>query len=164
TRAALHLVAVIDEQPRAIGHAVDGALSSAVAVEDDDLHVAAHGDEPAFRVLHQVAVADLDRPLEARLEQRLGDHLRRAADGEGAHGELGAGLADRLRRDDADRLAEIDRRAASEVAPVALGTDAVLGLAGQHRADADRLDAALLDLLDVALLDELASGHDHLAG
>ena len=37
---------------------------------------------------------------------------RRAADVEGAHGELRARLADRLRRDDADRLTRIDGRAA----------------------------------------------------
>src|SRR5205807_1230808 len=82
----------------------------------------------------------------------------RAADVEGAHGELGARLADRLRRDDADRLAEIDRRAAGKIAPVALGADAVLGLAGEHRTDADRLYAALLDLLDVAFVDGRAGG------
>ena len=86
--------------------------------------------------------------------RRLVDHLRRAADVEGAHGELRARLADRLRRDDADRLAHIDRRAAGQIAPVALGADADLGLAGQHRADADRLDAGLLDLLDIALVDQ----------
>ena len=37
---------------------------------------------------------------------------RRAADVEGAHRELGARLADRLRRDHADRLAEVDQLAA----------------------------------------------------
>src|SRR5262249_15673843 len=119
---------------------------------------------PALRVLHQVAVANLHRPLEARFEERLVDHLRGAADVEGPHGELGARLADRLRRDDADRLAEIDRRTPGSVPSVPLGADAVRGPAGQDRADTDRLDAALLDLLDVALLDELAGRHDDLAG
>ena len=42
--AALDLVAVVDEQARAEGDAVGRALG-AVAVDDDDLHVAAHGDQ-----------------------------------------------------------------------------------------------------------------------
>jgi hypothetical protein len=50
---------------------------------------------------------------------------------EGPHGELRARLADRLGGDDADRLADIDRRAAGEVAPVAFGADAMLALAGR---------------------------------
>ena len=103
-------------------------------------------------------------PSKFELHRRLVDHLRRAADVERAHGELGARLADRLRRDDADRLAEIDRRAAGEIAPVALAADPVLGLAGEHRADADSLDLGLLDLLDVTLLDQLARRDHHLAG
>src|SRR5581483_673832 len=145
--AALHLLAVVDKETGAVGDAVDRALG-AVPVEDDDLHVAGHRDHAAFRVLGDVVVADLDRAVEARIERRLVDDLRRAADVEGAHGELRARLADRLRRDDADRLADIDRRAAGEVASIALGADAALGLAGQHRADADRLDVGLLDLLE----------------
>ena len=46
-----------------------------------------------------------DLALVGGFEERRVDHLRRAAHVEGAHGELGARLADRLRRDDADGLA-----------------------------------------------------------
>jgi hypothetical protein len=101
-------------------------------------------------LLDHVAVADRTVPSKFDSMNDWSDHLRRAADVEGAHGELRARLADRLRRDDADRLAHVDRRAAGEIAPVALAADAVLGLAGQHRADAHLLDAGgLLDGLDV---------------
>ena len=62
---------------------------------------------------------DLDLAVEVQLDERLLGNLRRAADVERAHGELGARLADRLRRDHADRLAHVDRRAAGEIAPVA---------------------------------------------
>ena len=65
------------------------------------------------------AVADGDLAFRAGLEERGIDHLRRATDVERTHGELGARLADRLGRDDADGFADIDRRAASEVAAVA---------------------------------------------
>ena len=56
------------------------------------------------------------------IDRRIG-HLRRAADVERPHRQLRARLTDRLRGDDADRLADVDRRAAGEVAPVALRAD-----------------------------------------
>ena len=85
-------------------------------------------------------------PSADRLEARRLVELRRAADVEGPHRQLGARLADRLGGDDADRLADVDRRAAGEIAPVALAADAMLALADQRRADLDRLDADLVDL------------------
>ena len=57
---------------------------------------------------------------------------------EGAHGQLGAGLADRLGGDDADRVAELDHRAGGERAAVAGLADAGLELALEHRAHRDR--------------------------
>src|SRR5665809_66718 len=83
---------------------------------------------------------------------------------EGTHGELGARLTDRLCGDDADGFAEIDRRAAGEIAPIAFGADAVAGLAGQRRADAHFLHARRLQRLDLLLLDQLAGLDDHFAG
>jgi phage tail tape-measure protein len=87
--------------------------------------VAAHRDRDRLPNSHHIAVADLHRALEVRLDEGLLGDLRRAADVEGAHGELGARLADRLGGDDADRLAQIDRRAARQIAPVAGCADAV---------------------------------------
>ena len=104
-------------------------------------------------LLHDGAVADLHRAFERRLDMRLLVDLRRAADVEGAHGELGARLADRLGGDDADRLADVDRRAAGKIAAVAGGADAVLGLAGEDRTDLDLLDAGGHDLVDIRLDD-----------
>jgi hypothetical protein len=68
------------------------------------------------------------------------------------HRQLGAGFADRLRRDDADRFAMVDRRAAGEIAAVALAANAVDEFAGQCGADLHFLDAGLLDGVDVSLL------------
>ena len=48
-----------------------------------------------------------------------------AAGVEGTHGELGAGLADRLGGDDADRLAELDELAGRRRLAVAGGADSV---------------------------------------
>ena len=72
------------------------------------------------------------------------------------------GLADRLRGDDAHRLADIDRRAAGEIAPVALAADAGDGLAGEHRADAQLLHAGGDDRLDLRLLEQRALLDDDL--
>ena len=102
--------------------------------------------------------------VEGRLDRGLlGAALYRAADVEGAHGELGARLADRLRGDDAHRLADIDDGAAREVAAIALAAKPDRRLAGQHRADQDAVDAGTVDALDHLLVDEVARGDDELA-
>ena len=49
----------------------------------------------------------------------LADTGRRAADVERTHGELRAGFADGLRRDDAHRFAALDQPAGGQVAAVA---------------------------------------------
>src|SRR5213075_495550 len=62
------------------------------------------------------------------------------------HGELRARLADRLRGDDADRLADVDEIAGGKVAAVALPADTAPWFAGENRADLDALDARFLDV------------------
>jgi hypothetical protein len=52
--------------------------------------------------------------IEVRL---LRDARCRSADVEGTHGELRAGLADGLRRDDADRFAQLDHRPEPRLRP-----------------------------------------------
>src|SRR3954453_1458362 len=73
----------------------------------------------------------LEQLLDAR--QTGGDvHARGDAAGmERPHGQLRAGLADGLRRDDADRLARPDHLAGGEVAAVARPAYAVTRLAGE---------------------------------
>ncbi len=71
--------------------------------------------------LHGAEVVVADDAVVLRLDDRLLERLRRdAADVEGTHGELRAGLADGLRGDDADRFAELDHLAGRQVAAVAL--------------------------------------------
>ena len=119
----------------------------------------------AVRLLGDVRVADADVAFVARLERALLDLAarRRAADVERPHRELRARLADRLAGDDADRLADVDLVPAREVAPVALGADAALGLAGEHRADDDLLDARLLDDVHEVLVELRVRRDEHLA-
>ena len=159
--AALDLAAVLDQEAGTVLDTVHGALG-AVGIEHRDHHVAGHGDVLAVGVLHDVLVPDLDRAVEVRLDERLLRDLRSAADVERAHGELGARLADRLRGDDADRLAHVHRRAAGKIAPVALRADAARHLAGEHRADAKLLHAGRDDRLDFRLLEQRALLDDDL--
>ena len=94
----------------------------------------------------------------------LGDARGRTADVERTHGELRARLADRLGGDDADRFADLDQLAAGQIAAVAAAADAAPGLAGEHRADLDLLDAGFLNRVRevfgdlVVLRDELLAG------
>ena len=82
---------------------------------------------------------------------------------EGTHGELGAGLADGLGRDDADGFAHLHHLAGAEVAAVAEDADAALGLAGEDRADLDLLDAGGLDGGGEVFVDFLIDFDDGLA-
>jgi hypothetical protein len=82
---------------------------------------------------------------------------------ERAHGQLRAGLADRLRADDPDREAELAELAAREVHAVAELADPERRLAGQRAAHADLRVAELLDLLGDLVGDELAFLDDDVA-
>ena len=128
-----------------------------VGIEHGHDQVAVHRDQIAVRIAGDVHVLDLDRSFEVRFDERLLRNLRGAADVERAHGELRAGLADRLRGDHADRFAHIDRRAAGKIAPIALGADTVDRIAGQHRADAYFLHARHLEPLDLRLFKQCPS-------
>ena len=82
---------------------------------------------------------------------------------EGAHGELGSRLADRLGGDDAHRHADLDDLAGGEVASVAQGADAARGGAGQNRADADVIDAGGIHVGGLVFGDLFVRGHDDAA-
>ena len=117
----------------------------AVGVNNCNHHVADGGDQLAVAVLDDRLVPDDHLAFEVRLDERLLVDLSGAADVEGAHGQLRAGLADRLGGDDADRLAELDELAGREIAAVALRADAAAALARQHRPDLHLLDAGFLN-------------------
>src|SRR5215472_15220146 len=108
-------------------------------------------------------VMEADQALVAHLDAGSGRGPRcRTTDVEGAHGELRARLADRLRGDDAHGLADRDRPAPCEIAPVAARADAVAGLAGDGRADLDLVDALLLEQPHQLLIEQRAGGDQHL--
>src|SRR5664279_831860 len=136
-RPGLDELPLLDRQDGAVHEVVALALAAAV-VRDRDLGVAGHDDGLALGVRHRLDPEQLDRARAARLVARLlGGAGRRAAVVERPHRELGARLADRLRRDDAHRLAELRQAPGGEHAPVALAAGATARLAGQQRPDLD---------------------------
>ena len=139
------LLALGDLDGRAVDDRVPLLLAPLV-VHDRDLAVAVDDDEVAGLALDG---GDVEEPHRAGVLGRvlglLRDARRGAAVVEGPHRQLRARLADRLRRDDADRLADLDHLAGRQHAAVAQAADAALGLAGQNRTDLDALDAGLLD-------------------
>src|SRR5712671_3061245 len=161
--AALDHIALIDVHARAVLNAM-GRTLGAVGVGDGNHHVAHHRDQMTLAVLGDGLVLDRDLAVEIRLDDRLLIDLRGTADVKRPHRQLSAGFADRLRRDDADRFAMVDRRAAGEIAAVALAADAVDEFAGQGRADLHFLDAGLLNGLDVSLFHQRAALDHDLVG
>ena len=87
----------------------------------------------------------------------------RAAVVEGPHGELCAGLTDRLRSDDAHRLTHLDQSAGGKHAAVALSAGSAARLAGEKRADLHALIAGVLDLRRHFLSDLLVGFADYRA-
>src|SRR5690606_12731582 len=108
------------------------------------------------------ALGVLHHAVGPRAPLRLfGDAGRRAADVERAEGELGARLADRLRRQDADGLAHVHDTHRGQVAAVAHAADAAAGLTGEHAADRDLVDPGLVDPVGDVLVDQVARLDPH---
>ena len=88
-----------------------------------------------------IGVAQPDYAIDRSLDRGLFVDRGGAANVEGAHGQLGARLANRLGGDHTNRLTQVHRCAAGQVAPITFGAGATLGFAGQHRANLDLRDA-----------------------
>ena len=81
---------------------------------------ARHRDQVALLMAHGLDVVQANGALGLDLDAVGRRRSRgRAADVEGTHGELGARLADGLRRDDAHRFADVDAMTTAQVAAVA---------------------------------------------
>src|SRR6266851_1936200 len=160
---ARHLRAVRNHQrgaERYVETRVHGELPAGLAVRqglEDQLTLVARDDLLLLRRLDEdEPVAVLDHAFDLGFAHRLlGDTRRRAADVEGPQGQLRTRLADRLRRQNPDRLPQVHHVHGGEVAAVAHAAHAALRLAREHRSDLHRLDAGVLDRLRRLLVDEL---------
>jgi hypothetical protein len=152
--------------------AVDDRVALAIAplrVLDDERPGAVHDDQLA-RLLLAAALRFNDlQTLVANgagvLVERglLGYSRCRSTDVERSHRQPRARLADRLRRDDADGEAKLHQASGREVAPVALRAAATAAGAREHRADADLLDTAFLDIRGPLLVDLVVDVDDDVA-
>src|SRR3546814_15685732 len=125
-------MAVVEHQIGAVGDTVDRPFA-AVLVEDGQFARAAGDHATAALILDHAQIAELGLAVRRRVAVRLLVELRRAADMDGPPRQLGARLADRLRRADAARLTQLSRPAARPIATVAFGRDPHPRLAPQRR-------------------------------
>ncbi len=99
-----------DPQPLPLGQLVENKLLAPVIGNDGDLVelvVVLQADSPGDLGDRRLAARDTRLEQLLHAGQTAGDVLTDAALVEGAHGQLGAGLADGLRGDDTDGLADV---------------------------------------------------------
>ena len=153
--------AVFDVDLRAVNNRIAFALAL-LLIDDDQDAVAVHGDQFALVVANRVDVVEANETVALGvLRGLLADSRRRATDVERTHGQLSAGFADGLSRDDTDRFAALDHAAGRQVAAVAETADTALRFAGQHRADLHALDTGGLNGAGQFFGDLLVHADDH---
>ena len=160
--ADLDLLAVGDVQAGAGREAVGVLLAAGLGDDHFQRFVGFFDRDLAGRLGHlrqALRFTRLEELDDAR--QALGDVLAGDTAGvEGTHGQLRAGLADRLGGDDADRVADVDREAGRRSDAVTGAAHAGLGVALERRADRDHdlfVAERLGDLLDVGQGDLLVA-------
>src|ERR1019366_9839658 len=149
------LLAGRDVEPRAAREGVAMLLASRVGDHDrqrlvgllDRDHAVLLGD--LRQALRLARLEQLDDARQAVRDVRAGD----AAGVERPHRQLRAGLADRLRGDDPDRVADLSDLAGRHRSAIAGLADTRRGLALEHRAHRDHRRGSALVLLAIALDD-----------
>ena len=157
-------VALGHRNDRAVGQLVALPLP-AMAVSNGDFAGSGNGHQLTGGPGHRLQVVQANRTAVLNLDAVDGRRPgSRAADVEGAHGELGARFADGLRGNDAHRLADVDPMAASQVASVAGGANPEARLAGDGRAHRDLVDAEIVESLHPGFIEHVADCKQHLPG
>ena len=164
--ADLDVVAVGDQQGHALGDGVGHRLRTIVRSHRDPSLLVVLLDLDPTRELGDRREAGRSTGLEELLHTR--QTVRDVAFGaghttgvEGTHGQLGTGLADGLRCDDADGLADVDQLTGRERLAVALDAGAHRGVTGQHGADLDLAHPCRDELLDEHIA-QLGAGRSRL--
>src|SRR5262249_54238423 len=150
-----HGIPVLDLDFRSIDDRILFAFTPTI-VDNRNFRIAIHHDPFAVFVPHRDAgVMNVSVLLGIKTHEfnaagvlalqhgLLNAFARRTADVEGPHRELCTGFADRLRSDDAYRLAFLDQTAPRQIAPITGAADAARGLACQHRPNPDAIHTGL---------------------
>src|SRR5262249_17675063 len=112
-------LAVLDLEASAV-HDMVTLFFAAFFVDNGDQTGAVHGHNLLAAALNHLQVDELHEAVVTGLDFGLfGDASGGAADVEGAHGELGARLADGLRGNHAHRFTHLDETAGGKVAAIA---------------------------------------------
>ncbi len=161
--AGLHRLIGLDVQRCAVRQLVAFALAAMrvadhdlAGTRDDDQHALAVGD-----VAHRGV--ETDDAVALRIDARSHRRTRsRTTDVESAHRQLRARFADGLRRDHADRFADVHQATAAQVTAVALRADAEARAAGQRGAHLDLVDAGCFQHVDQVFVEHGATDDHHL--
>src|SRR6476661_10874846 len=161
------VVTVGGDKARALAHRVGVLHGAVVRREQDATRLVGVLDLDATGGLgdrgHTLGGARLEQLDDTR--QTLGDVVGRSRTTgvEGTHRQLRAGLTDRLGRDDADGLADVDELARRERTAVAGGTGADLAVAGEDRTDPHLVDTGRVERVDDDVTEVDASDGEGLA-
>ena len=162
--AGLHLLPLLHLDVGPVGERVAFPFDALFA-DQDQFRLAAQIHQLALAVDYHLRIVEPDpAPAPGHVEALFSPSGGGAADVEGAHGELGAGLADGLGRQDADGLAVGHRGAVAQIPAVTLGAHSPASLAGQHRADLHLLQAGFLDPPGGLFIDLFVGLHQHFPG
>ena len=156
-----HLVR-LDSEHRAVRHLVALTLATMFVMDDDFARAGDH--HQFFLAVGHIAHGRVEPDAAIRLGFDTGGDGRAgrsATDVEGAHGQLGAGLADGLRRNHTHSFTTVDQTTATQVAAIALGADAETGFTGQGRADLDFVNPGRLQRLEHVLVQHHAGTGQH---
>ena len=166
--ALLDFGAVRHEERRAVRQVVRIKNDFGLGIDDAELRLTRNND--VDRLAHGVLALDGAQLVDFQtafvfrndigLDGRTAGHT---ADVERTERKLRTRLADRLSGDHADHFALLHHAGSGKVAAVAFGAYAAARLAGQHRADLDRLQRRLLDRFGNRLGNLLAGLADHFA-
>ena len=127
----------------------------AVVVHNRQFAVARRDNRFAFRIDDRFGRREFHNAVKARFNRGHFDVLRRAAHMERKHGKLSPRFADGLSRNNADRFADVDGRAARQIATVAFCANAVFAFARQRRTDVNLFNAGSRDFVNVHFVDQL---------
>ena len=166
--ALFHQVAVVHIECRAVLQVVRIEYDVGVDIDDAHLREAADDHIDLFAcfvlALDGAQIVDLEAAFVAGNDTVVGCHTSGdTTDVEGTQRQLGTRLADGLRGDYADHFAFLYHACGSQVAAVALRTDALAGFAGQYRTDIDRFDTGGIDSRSDIFGDLFSGGDDQFA-